>query len=186
MQIGSGTVDYINSSENGEDTINSYHYYNYHFNDIIAIEVGGLLGIDLEEENCYSGKRYRKRDSKDWDDWDDWGDSDDSTYCYTSQSSMFDINADSFEYVALAVALKVNVNVSERNELYTKLGVSQYYYSINRNSLTLVDEAGVGGLAELGWRYTWDFGLGLNAGIQYWYMGDFEIDTVTLGVSYNF
>jgi len=143
--------------------------------------------MDIEEESCDTRHSYKKRHNRDWDDdWDDWGGSSNNNSCYTSQSSMFDINSDSFEYIAVVLALKAKINLSKRNKLYGKLGVSQYYYSLNRNSITLVDESGVGGLAEFGWQFTWDFGLGLNAGIQYWHMDALVIDALAIGVSYNF
>ena len=70
--------------------------------------------------------------------------------------------------------------------MFAKLGGQFYDYEINYRDNTDTDESGFGLFAEAGWQYRWDFGLGLNAGLQFIDMGNLDTTTFTAGVSYQF
>jgi hypothetical protein len=159
-----GSADYERSHFSDDGVIQLYGYYNYAINKQVAIEVGINSGSDWgwDCDNDY--------DNDDWD-------------CDTG---WFDWDDDDIEYTNFVIAAKGSIPLSKRNSLFAKLGGQFYDYEINYRDNTDTDESGFGLFAEAGWQYRWDFGLGLNAGLQFIDMGNLDTSTFTAGVSYQF
>ncbi len=165
LQFGGGGLEYKGESTHGRGTGQAYLYYNYKIMPQYYLEVGLSKGADTDWD-C-------KRDSH-----NDWQcDADDHD---------FDLQADDFKYNALIIALKTDLALSERNSLYGKIGASYYDYKVSLNKNKIANEDGVGFVAEAGWEYRWDNGMGMNAGIQYQDMGDLEMKTLNVGINYAF
>ncbi len=166
-QWGVGGADFGNSNTDGDGVLQLYGYYNYAFNQNLALELGLNVGADV-------------------DDWDCHQDSDDDWHCNSNNSSLFDLDADEVTYSNFVVAIKGTFPLSKRNSLYGKIGGQSYDYEISKRDRVVIDDSGIGAFVEAGWQYRWDFGLGLNAGFQHMNMGDLDTSVLTAGVSYNF
>jgi len=165
FQLGGGGLEYKGESTDGRGAGQAYLYYNYKFMPQYYLEVGLSGGADA--------------------DWDCNKDSNNVWSCDADDHD-FDLLADDFNYKALVVAIKTDLALSERNSLYGKIGASFYDYEVGLNKDKFADKSGVGFVAEAGWEYRWDNGMGLNAGIQYQNMGDLKLNTFNVGVSYAF
>jgi len=165
FQLGGGGLEYKGESTDGHGARQAYLYYNYKFMPQYYLEIGLSSGAEINWD-C------DKYSNNEWN-------------CETEDHE-FDLTADDFKYKALIVALKTDLALSERNSLYGKIGASFYDYELGLEELTIADKNGVGFVVEAGWEYRWDNGMGLNAGIQYQDMGDLELNTLNVGVSYAF
>jgi opacity protein-like surface antigen len=165
FQVGGGGLEYKGKSTDDRGTGQAYLYYNYKFMPQYYLEVGLSSGSDA--------------------DWDCEKDSKNKWHC-DADDHKFDLEADDFKYTALVIALKTDLALSERNSLYGKLGASYYDYSVDLNKNKIADKNGIGFVAEAGWEYRWDNGMGMNAGIQYQDMGDLEMKTLNIGINYAF
>lgn len=165
MHLGGGSIEY--KGKEAENYASSYLFYNYQFSSFYFLEVGLLGGNDsdwdcreiLGEWECYSE--------------DDKGD-------------VFDLKADNLELGALVLALKSDLSLSKRNNLYGKVGLSFYNYEIELHSETIAEEDGVGLFLEAGWEYRWDTGVGMNIGLQHHNMDDLTSNALNIGISYSF
>ncbi len=102
--------------------------------------------------------------------------------CRDRNDSMFNIGADELEVTNLVLAGKAAVPLLKRNSLYAKVGANFYDYEISRDDKLLLDDSDL----EAGWQYVWDFGLGMDAGDQYFDMGDLDSTSLAIGVNYQF
>ncbi|SFD14832.1 outer membrane beta-barrel protein [Pseudoalteromonas denitrificans] len=164
-----GSVDYDKAHFDDDGVVQIYGYYNYRINNRFAVEVGINRGADWDWD-CDNDDN-----DDDDDDDDDWGC--DSTWFWSD---------DEIEFTNYVVAAKGNVELSQRNSLFAKFGAQFYDYELSYKNVLKDDDNGVGVFAEAGWQYRWDFGLGLNAGIQFIDMGDLDTTTFTTGMSYQF
>ena len=166
-QLGVAGLDYKGDDTDGADVVQNYLYYNYHFMPNFALEVGLIAGQEIEDWDCF-------RDSN--DEWE----------CFNEDDDRLGILADEFDFSALVFAIKADLPISQRNSLYAKLGAQYYDYELSFNRTKVADETGVGLILEAGWAYRWDFGLGMNAGVQFNHMDDAELHSFNVGVSYQF
>jgi len=123
------------------------------------------------------------------DDIDDWQCEENAAgklECFTDESGNFEFNADNFDFNSIVLALKTDLKLTKRNRLYAKIGAEFYDYQFKLDRKQIVDEDGVGLMLEAGWEYRWDNGMGLNTGIQYHDLGDLEMNTFNIGISYAF
>jgi len=167
VQVGGAGLDYKGDDTDGDGVAQSYLYYNYQFMPNFALEVGLLAGEEIEDWDCFKDVN---------DDWE----------CFNDDDDRFDLLADDFEFSAVVFAVKASLPISQRNSLYAKVGGQFYDYELAFNRRKIADESGTGLILEAGWNYRWDFGLGLNAGLQYNHMGDAELHSFNVGVSYQF
>lgn len=158
-----GSADYDKSHFSDDGVIQLYGYYNYAINKQLAVEVGISSGSDWgwDCDNDYE------------DDWD-------------CDAGWLDFDDDDIEYTNFVIAAKGSIPLSKRNSLFAKLGGQFYDYEIQYRDHARSDESGFGVFFEAGWQYRWDFGLGLNAGLQFMDMGNLDTSTFTAGVSYQF
>ena len=165
LQFGGGGLEYKGDSTDGQGTGQAYIYYNYKFMPQYYLEIGLSNGADADWD-CVKGTNNK------------W-------HCDTDDHK-FDLQADDFKYDALIIALKTDLSLTERNSLYGKIGASYYDYRVSLNKNKIADKNGVGFVAEAGWAYRWDNGMGMNAGFQYQDMGDLEMKTLNVGINYAF
>ena len=163
-KIAVGNVELKSSPD--EDYTNFYSYYNYKLNQTLSLEVGLNFGFDASDWECE--------------------DFDNGFTCRDRNDSMFGIGADELEVTSLVLAGKAAIPLSKRNSLYAKLGANIYDYEILRDDRLLLEDSGTGVYLEAGWQYAWDFGLGMDAGLQYFDMGDLDSVTFGVGVNYQF
>lgn len=163
-KIAVGNVELKGSPD--EDYTNFYSYYNYKLNQTLSLEVGLNFGFDASDWECE--------------------DFDNGFTCRDRNDSMFGIGADELEVTSLVLAGKAAIPLSKRNSLYAKLGANIYDYEILRDDRLLLEDSGTGVYLEAGWQYAWDFGLGMDAGVQYFDMGDLDSVTFGVGVNYQF
>ncbi|WP_394228115.1 outer membrane beta-barrel protein [Pseudoalteromonas spongiae] len=164
-KIATGSVELYDLPD--EDYTNVYSYYNYKFDQNFSLEIGLNFGMDASDWEC--------------DDFDD------GFTCRDRNDSMFNIiGADELEVTNFVIAGKAQLPLSQRNSLYAKVGANFYDYEISRNDRTFIDDSGTGVYLEGGWQYVWDFGLGMDAGVQYFDMGDLDSVSFAIGVSYQF
>ena len=83
-------------------------------------------------------------------------------------------------------AIKGDIDLSQRNSLYGKIGAQYYDYEFSRNDRFIEGDSGTGLFLEAGWQYRWDLGIGMNAGLRYQDMGDLEFTSANVGISYTF
>ena len=163
-KIAVGNVELKSSPD--EDYTNFYSYYNYKLNQTLSMEVGLNFGFDASDWECE--------------------DFDNGFTCRDRNDSMFGIGADELEVTSLVLAGKAAIPLSKRNSLYAILGANIYDYEILRDDRLLLEDSGTGVYLEAGWQYAWDFGLGMDAGVQYFDMGDLDSVTFGVGVNYQF
>ncbi len=167
IQFGGGGLEYKGKGNDGEAVGQSYLYYNYQFSPDNFVEIGLTNGEDVADWEC---------DQNDQGQWN----------CFSDDDNNFDLLADDIEYASIVIAFKRTLALSERNSLYGKIGAVLYDYEISRNHSDIADESGVGYMAEAGWQYRWDTGIGMNVGLQWQDMGDLELQTFNVGVNYAF
>ena len=165
FQFGGGDMEYKDQRGKGYGT--AYLYYNYQFSPNYYFEAGLLGGVDADWDCEQENGGYN---------------------CYpdNDRSESFALDADNLELGALVAAIKTDMNLTERNKLYAKAGVSFYDYDLELNHQKIADKDGVGYMLEAGWEYRWDMGIGANAGLQYHKMGDLDSGTLNIGMSYAF
>lgn len=166
--IAAGSIEYNNSSAEGDGVVQVYGFYNYAFTERLLLEVGLNVGSDIDEWDCYE------------DSFDDW-------HCTTNNNqSLFGLGVDEVEYSNIVVAIKGVVPISKRNSLYAKIGANYYDYELNRNHRTLSSDTGLGLYLAAGWQYEWDSGIGMNVGLEKYQMGSLDSFTSNIGISYRF
>jgi len=170
VQLGGGGLEYKGHDFDDQGVGQWYTYYNYQFVPNFSIEAGLVAGEDVD----------------DWDDdWDDWNDdwecegNNDNWICYSNDQGHF-------EFSAVVLALKADVNLSQRNKIFAKVGVEFYEYEIGFRDREIIDEEGTGFFVEAGWQYRWELGIGMNVSLQYHDMDDLEMSSVNAGISYAF
>lgn len=168
LQVGGAGIEYKNKDSDGQGVGASYLYYNYQFMDGVYAEAGLLNAQDVDDWACIkTGERYE---------------------CKTDEvkAKDFELEADNFKLNALVLALKGELKVSKRNSFYGKIGVSFYDYKLDVKRTKVADEDGTGLFLEAGWQYRWDNGIGFNLALQQHGMGDLDLGSFNLGVSYSF
>lgn len=164
---GGGGLEYKGKNTDSQGVGQSYLYYNYQFMPNYYAEVALIGAVDIDDWQCKNNTS-------------------DELECYTDDSDNFELKADNFIFGSLVLALKTDMKLSERNKLYAKVGAEFYNYEFELFREKIIDEDGVGLFLEAGWEYRWDNGMGVNAAIQYHNLGDLEMETFNLGVSYAF
>ena len=167
LQIGGGGLEHKGKDTDGQGVGHSYLYYNYQFMPNYYAEVGVLGGEDIDDWQCNDDINGKLE-------------------CYTDNSDNFEFDTDNFDYGAITIALKTDLKLSKRNKLYAKVGAEFYEYQFKLDRKEIIDENGVGLLLEAGWEYRWDSGIGLNTAMQYHDMGDLEMSSLNIGISYAF
>ena len=167
LNIGGGGIEYKGKNTDGEGIGVSYLYYNYQFSPSYYLEVGIAGAEDINDWQCTGNGE---------DNWD----------CLSDYDNKFDLQADNFKYNAVIVALKTDLFLSKRNRLYAKVGAAFYDFRIDLDHTHVADESGTGLFVEAGWEYRWDNGFGLNTSLQHQGVGDLDIDTFNIGISYAF
>lgn len=167
LQWGGGGLEYKGKDTDDQGVGQSYLYYNYQFMHGIYAEVGISGAEDIE-------------------DWDCEKDSSGKIECFNDDTNHFEIDADDFDFGSIVIALKADLKLTKRNTLYAKAGAELYDYKFELERKEIVDEDGVGFMLETGWQYRWDGGIGINAAFQYHDLGDLEMNTFNVGVSYAF
>ena len=166
-----GSVDFDSANNDDDGILQIYSYYNYALNKNLAFEIGLSVGADIE----------------DWCNDDDLYDHNDDWHCDSNNHhSFFNMDADELEYSNVVIALKKRIPLSQKSSFYGKVGGQFYDYEILRRHHVVKDESDVGLFLEAGWQYRWNFGLGLNLGMQYMDMGELETRALTAGISYQF
>ncbi|MCO4799040.1 MAG: outer membrane beta-barrel protein [Colwelliaceae bacterium] len=167
LQTGGGGLEHKGKDTDGQGVGHSYLYYNYQFMPNYYAEVGVLGGEDIDDWQCNDDINGKLE-------------------CYTDNSNNFEFDTDNFDYGAITIALKSDLKLSKRNKLYAKVGAEFYDYQFKLDREKIIDENGVGLLLEAGWEYRWDSGIGLNTAMQYHDMGDLEMSSLNIGISYAF
>lgn len=167
-QIGSGSLEFNNSSYDGDGVAHVYGFYNYAYTEHLSLEVGLNIGADVDNFECYEAGH------------DDW-------HCsINNDDSLFDLGVDEVEYSNVVAAIKGIIPLSKRNSLYGKVGAQFYDYELSRHNRILFDDSGVGLYLAAGWQYQWDMGLGMNVGFEKYDMRDLESNVLSIGMSYSF
>ncbi len=167
LQTGGGGIEHKGKDTDGEGVGYSYLYYNYQFMPHYYAEVGLIGGGDIDDWQC-------KKDAQG------------EIECFSDDSNKFDLKADEFEFGAAVLAIKTDLQLSKRNKLYAKIGAEFYDYEFKLDGNKTIEDDGVGLLLEAGWEYRWDNGMGINTGLQYQDLGDLEMRSLNIGVSYAF
>lgn len=166
LELGSGSAKYKSSSDDGGGVGTSYLYYNYQFMPMFSVEAGISGAGELDKWRCTE--------------------TEDTWTCKADNKPIFNINADQLEVGSLVLSLRADYPLTQRNSLYGKLGIQNYDYEFSRKGTIIADDSGMGMLISAGWKYQWDMGLSLNAGLQHSKMGDLSFTTTNLGISYAF
>ncbi|MFC3032422.1 porin family protein [Pseudoalteromonas fenneropenaei] len=166
-QLNGGSAKYKSSSQDGDGVAELYFFYNYQFDPIWSLEAGITTGAEV-------------------DDWDCKDVNDDKFVCQRDNDALFKLNANKLDYNHFSVAAKAQFELTENSDLYGKVGVLRYDYEMKNGSKRVVDEDGFGYLAEAGWQYQWQNGIGLNIALRYTDMGDLDTTTLGAGISYRF
>lgn len=167
MQLSGGGASYKDSNEDGDGVSQLYVYYNYQLDKIWALEAGINGGSESDKWHCTELN-------------------DDKFTCDRTDNLLFNLNANKLKYSNIVGAGKAQYQLTENNYVYGKLGVQFYEYEIAQASKKLVDEDGIGVFAEAGWQYDWDNGVAMNVAWQYMDMGDLDVNTLGVGLSYRF
>ncbi len=167
LQAGGGGLEYKGKDTDNQGVGTSYLYYNYQFMPGFYLEAGLMGAEDVE-------------------DWDCEQKSGGGLECFNDDSDDFELIADDFDFSSVIVALKGEVHASKRNTFYGKLGAEFYDYQFDLKREKIVDKDGTGLFIEAGWQYRWDTGIGLNLAYQVHNLGDLDINTFNIGVSYAF
>ncbi|MEW6990325.1 outer membrane beta-barrel protein [Colwelliaceae bacterium 6441] len=167
LQLGGGGLEHKGKDTDGQGVGYSYLYYNYQFSPNYYAEVGVLGAGDVDDWQCKENAN-------------------DILECYSDDSDNFEIAADDFEFGAIVFAFKTDLLLNKRNKLYAKVGAEFYDYQFELARTETIDEDGVGLLLEAGWEYRWDNGIGINSALQYHDLGDLEMSSLNIGVSYAF
>ena len=167
IQLSAGGADYKNSSADGDGVGQLYGYYNYHFSPLLALEVGLNIGTEADDWEC------KEINNDNFD-------------CRRNNQSLFDLDVDDLDYQNLVVAAKTQIEITQRNSFYAKLGANYFDYELSRGNTKVEDDSGLGLFAELGWQYRWDNGIGMNVGYQVFDMKDLDTYNITSGISYRF
>ncbi|TMO65006.1 porin family protein [Pseudoalteromonas aurantia] len=166
-QLSGGSASYQNSKQDGDGVGQLYAYYNYQFNAVWAFEAGISTGSESDDWKCKEITNNKFT-------------------CDRQDELLFDLKANKLDYSNFITAAKGQYQLTENNHIYAKLGAQFYEYEIAQSSKILVDEDGVGIFAEAGWQYDWDNGVAVNLAWQYMDMGDLEVNTLGVGLSYRF
>ncbi|BBN80900.1 membrane protein [Pseudoalteromonas sp. A25] len=166
-QLNAGGASYKSSKQDGDGVMSLYLYYNYQFNETWALEIGLNGGTEIDDWNCkeLNNKKF---------------------ICDRNDELLFGIGADELNYNNLVVATKGQFQLTKNSYLYGKIGGQYYDYEIAKNNSKILNQDGLGMFAEGGWQYDWDNGFAFNAGIQYLTMGDLDISSLNVGMSYRF
>ncbi|GLX77977.1 membrane protein [Thalassotalea insulae] len=167
LQVGGGGLEYKGKDTDNQGVGTSYLYYNYQFMPGLYLEAGLLGAEDVEDWQCKNNAGG-------------------SLECFNDDTEHVELLADDFDFGSVIVALKGELKVSKRNAFYAKIGAEFYDYQFDLEREKIVDEDGTGIYAEAGWQYRWDAGIGLNAGFQMHNLGDLDMSTFNIGVSYLF
>lgn len=167
LQLSAGGADYKNSSADGDGVAQMYTYYNYQFSPLVALEVGINGGVEADDWEC------KEINNDNFD-------------CRRNNQSLFDLEVDDLAYKNFVLAAKTQLQISQRNSFYGKLGANYFDYELSRGNTKVTDDSGLGLFAELGWQYRWDNGIGMNVGYQVFDMKDLDTYTITSGISYRF
>lgn len=167
IQFGGGGLEYKGKDTDGEGVGYSYLYYNRQFMPNYYAEIGLIGGEDVDDWQCKDNAHG-------------------SLDCFSDDSDKFELEADNFDFGAIVLAIKTDLKLSKRNKLYAKVGAEFYDYQFEIDRKEIIDEDGVGLLLEAGWEYRWDNGMGVNAAMLYQDLGDLEMGTLNIGVSYSF
>ncbi|KZN65371.1 porin family protein [Pseudoalteromonas luteoviolacea] len=167
VQAYGGSASYKSSSQDGDGVGQLYVYYNYQFDKTWALEVGLNGGTDSDDWECTDTNNRKFT-------------------CTQLNKTLFGLGANDLDYGNLIVAAKGQYQLTKRNSLYGKLGANFYDYELNRGTQNLVEEDGTGFVAELGWQYDWSNGMAVNVSYQYLDMGDLDVSSLGVGLSYRF
>ncbi len=167
LQSGGGGLEYKGKDTDGQGVGVGYLYYNYRFMPNFSFEAGLLGAEDVDDWQC------------------DKGDNSKFT-CYSDDSDDFELQADNFEFGSMILAIKGEYQLSEHNLFYAKLGAEFYGYQFDLNRDEIVDKEGTGLFVEAGWEYRWDNGMGINLALQNHDLGNLEMNSFNIGVSYAF
>ncbi|WMN60509.1 porin family protein [Pseudoalteromonas xiamenensis] len=167
VQLHSGSAKYKSSSKDGDGVSNLYLYYNYQFDPMFSLEGGLSVGAELDDWDCTDLTKDRFE-------------------CVRENNALFDLNANKLEYTSIVVAGKAQFDVTQNSNVYGKLGLHRYDYEMKNGNTKVVDDSGFGYLAEAGWEYQWNNGIGLNLAVRYTDMGDLDTTTWGVGMSYRF
>lgn len=167
IAFSGGGIDYKGKDTDGTGVGQSYLYYNYQFLPHYYLEVGLVRAEDVDDWQCEEAGESA------WD-------------CKADGNNHFSLDVDHYSQDSLVLALKTDLNLSKRNSLYAKLGAEFYEYELSVDHNKLADESGVGLFLAAGWKYRWDNGMGINAGVEHHDLGDLERTSATFGVSYSF
>ncbi|KAF7775170.1 hypothetical protein PCIT_a1296 [Pseudoalteromonas citrea] len=167
IQLSGGSASYKSSNQDGDGVGQLYTYYNYQFDSTWAFEAGINVGSEADDWKC---KEINDR----------------KFTCDRNDNLLFNLNANKLDYSNFVTAAKGQYQLTENNYVYAKLGAQFYEYEIANATKTLIDEDGMGLFAEAGWQYDWDNGIAVNVAYQYIDMGDLDINTLGVGISYRF
>lgn len=91
------------------------------------------------------------------------------------------------EFVAdsLTVSGLANLQMTENNSFFVKLGLLAYDYEIERRVFSSDSENGIGVQLGAGWEYAISERLSTHLGYQYFDFGDVETATIALGFNFR-
>ncbi len=91
------------------------------------------------------------------------------------------------DYDVINLVATGRVFVSQRNQLYAKMMSSHYDFEVMDDGEVVGSDDGSDFSYGVGWRYTWDFGLGTSFGFDSMSLGsDIRINSMSLGLHYEF
>jgi len=165
---GVATGEYKNSNNDGDGFIQAYLYYNYQIVDHLFVELAYTAATERNTWEC--------KENND----DEWN-------CrFGNNAPIFNLLANDFEQDGFVVAIKGDIDLSQRNSLYGKIGAQYYDYEFTRNDHFIEGDTGTGLFLEAGWQYRWDLGIGMNVGLRYQDMDDLSLASTNVGISYSF